>query len=223
MNKRTAIFIAIWTIAVIVAIFLDTPVAAYVHTNKIDKSVTGWWPHVIKVPGHILFTLAVAGLLWLFRRTGWKGCVFVVIAGVASGINWPIKWIAGRMRPYKPDGLLHPFELHPFRGGIYKLFHESDLCFPSGHAITAFTLAAAVGVVWPSGFIPFFILAILVGLERIAENAHFCSDVVGAGAIGFLCVQILRHFLWDWLKMPKQEGFLVKLSPHHQESSTLRP
>jgi membrane-associated phospholipid phosphatase len=223
MKDRSIIFAACWIIALVIAVFLDAPVAAYIHSTGIDKLVTGWWPHVIKAPGHILFTLAVAGLLWLFRRTGWKGCVFVMLAGALSSINVPIKWMAGRTRPYKlPGGQLHPFELHPFRGGFWGFFHESDLCFPSGHAITAFTLAAAVGVVWPDGFPIFFSLAILVGLERIAENAHFCSDVVGAGAIGFLCVQILRQLLWGWLRAPKPQGFLVKVSEHPEESLPLR-
>jgi membrane-associated phospholipid phosphatase len=223
MKLRTIILAAIWIIALIIAVFLDVPVARFVHENRIDKAVTGWWPHVIKAPGHIFFTLGVAGLLWLFRRTGWRGCVFVMIAGAVSSINVPIKWIVGRTRPYKlPGGRLHPFELHPFRNGIWGLFHESDLCFPSGHAITAFTLSAAIAVVWPGGFPVFFILALCVGVERIAENAHFCSDVVGAGAIGFLCVQILRRILQDWLKPPKRQGFPVMVSPAPAESGTLR-
>jgi membrane-associated phospholipid phosphatase len=67
--------------------------------------------------------------------------------------------------------------------------------FPSGHSITAFAAAAVVyaclvperkqtkvaGVIGGA-----FVLAILVGLSRVAVGAHWPSDVVAGACIGWL-------------------------------------
>ncbi len=171
-----------------------------------------WLAETLKAPGQFVFTLAVAVLLWLFRRAGWKCSAFVVLAGVISGGNVLIKWIAGRTRPYKIPGSteLRPFELHPFWHGFSGLVQQKDLCFPSGHACTAFALAASIAVVWPRAAWVFFTLAVLVGVERVAENAHYLSDVVGAFGFSMVCVALLHQAFADWIKMPRRRGFLVK-------------
>jgi membrane-associated phospholipid phosphatase len=223
MRKQTLILTASWTITFIVALLLDARVAQFVHSSGLARAIEGkWWAQAIKIPGRIEFTVAVAVCLWLFRRAGWKCSVFVILAGVASGINGLVKWIVGRTRPFKlPGGGLHPFELHPFRHGLVGFFHQSDLTFPSGHECTAAALAAAMVVVWPRGAWPFICLAVLVGIERVAENAHYLSDVVGAAGFSILCVAVLNKLLSNWMKKSKPRGFMVAVPPIPVESGTL--
>jgi undecaprenyl-diphosphatase len=213
MPKRTLILTASWTIAFILALCIDAPTAAFVRSHGLPKWIEAhyWLAEVIKLPGQFPFVVAIAVLLWLFRRCGWKASVFVVLAGVASGANVLVKWAVGRTRPYKLPGILdlRPFELHPFRDGIPGLFKESNLSFPSGHGATAFALAAAVFLVWPRGAWIFIALGVMVGIERVCENAHYVSDVVGAAGFSILCVALLNLCLSAWMKKPKLQGFLV--------------
>jgi len=111
--------------------------------------------------------------------------VLVALAGLFSGVNELIKWVAGRTRPYKlfagpgakEGAYLAPFELHPFRGG-------SNMAFPSGHAALAFATAAALAILMPRWRWAFYGIAALTAAERVLEGAHYPSDVVAAAALG---------------------------------------
>jgi membrane-associated phospholipid phosphatase len=116
----------------------------------------------------------------------------VAIAGAVSGFNGVLKWVVGRHRPVVG---IQPFKFQPFEGGMQGLFAAKDLCFPSGHACLAFATAAAVGLVVPRWRYGLYTLAVLVGIERVLENAHYVSDVVAAAAFGMLTA----HFTWHIL------------------------
>jgi membrane-associated phospholipid phosphatase len=223
---RPYVLIVSWTIAFIIALLLDARVAEFARASGLARAIEGSrTADVIKIPGNFWFTLAVAALLWLFRRSGWKCSVFVILTGVVSGANALLKWIVGRTRPFKLPGThnLRPFELHPFWHGISGLFNQRDLSFPSGHECTAAALAAAIVVVWPRGAWFFIALAVLVGIERVAENAHYFSDVVAAAGFSMLCVALLNRALSKWIKTPRQQGFLAVVPPISVESGTLEP
>jgi undecaprenyl-diphosphatase len=57
--------------------------------------------------------------------------------------------------------------------------------FPSGHATTAFAVAAALAWAAPARRRLWLGVAAGVGLSRILLNAHFASDVLGGAAIGW--------------------------------------
>ena len=77
----------------------------------------------------------------------------------------------GRWRPFESDGK-NRFE--PFSG------HNS---FPSGHAVTAWSVASVVAMRAPGWIIPTIAygLATVVAFDRVNDQAHFLGDVV-AGA-----------------------------------------
>jgi membrane-associated phospholipid phosphatase len=112
-----------------------------------------------------------------------------------SGINGLVKWVVGRHRPV-PEVGIHPFDFRPFEGGLHGLFAAKNLCFPSGHACLAFATAAAVGLVLPKWRYWLYALAVLVAVERVLENAHYVSDVVGAAVLGIL----VAHLTWYVLR-----------------------
>jgi membrane-associated phospholipid phosphatase len=210
--KRSFILTASWAIAFIIALFIDAPVARFDQVSGLARFVEGkGWAQVIKAPGVIWFTFVVALLLLLVGQVNWKQMLFVMLAGVVSGTNGMVKWIVGRTRPYKlPDTqALQPFELHPFWHGLHGLFNQHDLCFPSGHECTAGALAVAVWLVWFRGRWIFLTIAVLVGIERVAENAHFASDVVGAAGFALLTTTLLFQAMRNWMQPVHKQGFEV--------------
>ncbi len=57
--------------------------------------------------------------------------------------------------------------------------------FPSGHATAVFTVAAVFALVAPSGRRRLYLAAAVVAFSRVAVDAHYVSDVVGGGLLGW--------------------------------------
>jgi len=111
--------------------------------------------------------------------------VFAVCAG--SGIlSQVLKRLIGRARPRLFD------EHGPFHF-VFPGFPSTYASFPSGHTITAFACAAALGWFVPRWRWPLLALAALVGVSRVAVGAHYASDVVAGAAIGVLSAVALRR------------------------------
>ena len=173
----------------LVAVAADAPAARWVRASGLATAVKGrWWADdVLKVPGTGWFAAVVIGLLWAARRVDWRQAVYAGAVVAFSGLNGLVKWVVGRTRPFRLPASVgpqpQPLYLQPFWHGVHGFFHQVDLSFPSGHECTAAALAAAVLVVWrPGGWVLVGVAAV-VGCERVAENAHYVSDVVGA--VGF--------------------------------------
>jgi membrane-associated phospholipid phosphatase len=100
-----------------------------------------------------------------------------VPALIASGLlARAVKILIGRPRPGMVDqGLAH---WGPSLAAGYN-------SFPSGHATSAFTLAAVLAAAAPSWRPALYGLAALVAFSRVAVDAHFVSDVVAGGLLGW--------------------------------------
>lgn len=68
------------------------------------------------------------------------------------------------------------------------------ISFPSGHAVTAFTLAFVLARAYPRYAVLFYGLAVLVALSRVYLAKHFPSDVVAGAAVGILAGWIVCRF-----------------------------
>ena len=208
---RWVVSTAIWLATFLAAVAADGPVASWVRASGTATAVRGrWWAEVIKVPGDFWFSAAVVAALWLLRRIDWRAAVFVFAAAAFAGLNVVVKWVVGRTRPFKlPLPLAdqpRPLALHPFWHGVHGLFNQHDLSFPSGHECTALALAAAVWVVWRPGAWPLIALAAVVGVERVAENAHYASDVIGAVGFAAAGVAVAWTALSHWMKPASPPG-----------------
>ena len=200
LPARSWLVVGTWLAALIVAFFLDAAAARYVRTSGLESHVHGkWFATVVKLPGYFWFTLIIAAALWALHPLRWRAALFVSLCGIVSGLNWLVKWVAGRTRPYKlPDSIPQPapFYLQPFREGLRGLFfHTSNLDFPSGHACLSFATAAALAYLVPRYRIAFYGGAAVVTAERVAENAHYLSDAVAGAAFGIVGVWVIRHLL----------------------------
>jgi undecaprenyl-diphosphatase len=56
--------------------------------------------------------------------------------------------------------------------------------FPSGHTMTAFSIAIVVSYFYPTLEGPLYFLALSIGLSRIVLGMHFLSDVLAGAVLG---------------------------------------
>jgi membrane-associated phospholipid phosphatase len=97
-----------------------------------------------------------------FRAATYDFAQAMIVNGAYSGL---LKYSVRRERP---DG-------------------SDNLSFPSGHASTAFSLAAVANhhYGWKVG-VPAYVLASGIGLSRIESNRHHLSDVLAGATLGFI-------------------------------------
>jgi membrane-associated phospholipid phosphatase len=108
-----------------------------------------------------------------------------------------VKWVAGRGRPFV-GGKANPFNFAPFTGT------EAHFSFPSGHAVTGFALAVAIGALWPRARPWMFVYALLIAASRLVLLAHHPSDVVAGALIGVLGAMAVRYWF-----AARQLGFAI--------------
>jgi membrane-associated phospholipid phosphatase len=85
-------------------------------------------------------------------------------------------------------GKADPFNFVHFAGS------EAYASFPSGHAVTSFALAFAVGAVWPRARGAMIAYVLLIAFTRLALLAHHPSDVVAGALIGVVGAMCVRYW-----------------------------
>jgi hypothetical protein len=89
---------------------------------------------------------------------------------------------------------------------------EDDMSFPSGHASTAFTLAAVAErhFGWKVG-LPAYSVAGLVAVSRLQRNKHYLSDVIAGATLGYIVGRTVVRVNGQPLDAPR--GAQFSLSP----------
>jgi membrane-associated phospholipid phosphatase len=142
-------------------------------------------------------TVGLLGLAVVAHRTAdaqmWQAAVGGVAGVLLAGLSTQVaKHLACRARPRLVDGWgvgdTTP-SAAPTRRGFFHwpCFGEAGYQgFPSGHAATAFAVAAALAG-WAPPRRRGWVLAAAsgVGVSRIVLNAHFLSDVLGGALFGW--------------------------------------
>ncbi len=91
---------------------------------------------------------------------------------LASWLNALIKALVGRSRP-------------PHEMGLEAIVGvPGSPSFPSGHAMSAFAVAAAIALLAPRLRWPVLALAALIGFSRVYLGVHFWLDVLAGAALG---------------------------------------
>lgn len=134
---------------------------------------------------YLIFLIGLAALalaVWKFKPQSRQFIGALIIAGVTAIV---LAKIAGKF-------YYHP---RPFVSqNIKPLFaHSSDNGFPSEHTIAATAIATVVYLYHKKAGAGLMILAIIVGLSRVAAHVHSLVDIAGglvlglvAGWIGFV-------------------------------------
>ena len=74
------------------------------------------------------------------------------------------------------------------------LLPPDQFSFPSGHTITAFSVAISLGQFYPSLLPVLLFFAMSIALSRVVLGMHFLSDVIGGAAIGGLVGHLAYSF-----------------------------
>jgi len=177
----------VWLAAMGVGVWLDGPVARWAHWQAIDRDHPG--NVLMKMGGDWRFTLAVAAALVTWHRDSWRAAGLLALSALLGGFLYTVcKWVAGRQRPVK---LIDPLRFNPFPNGWQGFFDEPNMSFPSGHTCLAFATAASLGICIPRWRVVFFALAAVVAAERVAENAHYLTDVIAGAGLGTLSAYVV--------------------------------
>ena len=75
------------------------------------------------------------------------------------------------------------------------LLPPDQFSFPSGHTITAFSVAVALSLFYPGLMIGLFFCAASIAVSRILLGMHFLSDVLAGAAIGGALGYASAHLL----------------------------
>jgi undecaprenyl-diphosphatase len=94
-------------------------------------------------------------------------------AAVGIGVFVSVKHISGRKRPCE-------YEPHCWA----TLLPPDQFSFPSGHTITAFSVAVTLGEFYPVLLPLLLFVAFSIATSRILLGMHFLSDVVAGALLG---------------------------------------
>lgn len=153
----------------------------------------------------VLSRATVAGLIWCYPIGG------LLSAGLKRLFDTP-----------RPPAVLAPEQFHLIGA---RLTQHS---LPSGHSITAFTVATLLVLVWVGGRrwasplhawgmrVALFALAVAVALSRVAVAAHWPSDICAGAGLGVLAAVLAqaaaqRWRLADWLGSASGQAVLALL------------
>lgn len=190
------------TVAGIVAIGAFYDVAVTRWAGKLDPAVHGLFAQITKIgaSGYIFAISAIVTLAALLLRNparrrranaalsalaGRAFFIFVVaaVSGIASQI---VKHLFGRARPKLLD-IVGPMHFDAFS------FDATFASFPSGHAVTAFAMVAALAAMAPKLRLPLLAVAVLVAASRVIIGAHYLSDVLAGAGLGYGSAILVRR------------------------------
>jgi undecaprenyl-diphosphatase len=150
----------------------------------INQALSGPWATRVlalltKLGNGLVLAALIVGPLLIFDRRRLKRHLLPMVAAVAisGGVVNLMKIAVDRARP--PEAFAAAgVEIHAPLGS------PSDRSFPSGHTQTAFGAATYLSCLYPAGSPVFLILALGVGISRIALGVHYPLDVLSGAVIG---------------------------------------
>lgn len=122
----------------------------------------------------------------VFRRSRLEGAAWLgMLAFVTSGaLEFTLKHLVSRSRPQAGLSCL------AFLGPAWLPDVDS---FPSGHATSVFSVAAAFASCYPALGPVLYALAAAVAMGRVYLARHYVSDIVAGAMIGIVIAALLRR------------------------------
>jgi membrane-associated phospholipid phosphatase len=171
--------------------------ALYAHFKKFQKKhdwVSTVSP-VITYGGDSNVNMIMAGMLygggWIAKNEKMKQTAMLsaIALGHAGVIIVVTKLAAGRCRPSYDQGRDHWYS---FPASLGEVLHGDPRqkydAMPSGHTISAFTMASVIAHQYrDKPVIPIIAYSLATGaaLSRVTEDTHWCSDLIAGAALGY--------------------------------------
>ncbi|HXQ28177.1 MAG TPA: phosphatase PAP2 family protein [Gemmatimonadales bacterium] len=185
-RRETAVVVAL-AAAFVLAQLTDHWI--YVHCSYPAVYDRGW-ARLLRVVGYAP-TWAIAALALTLRDWGTpsrasigqaarRGLVLFMSVSISGLLAEALKLLFRRERPALTGGA------HVFRAWSDQPFSSAQLGLPSSEGAVAFAAGAALARLFPEASVVWYGLAIGCGLTRVAAGAHFMSDVVLAGVVGYV-------------------------------------
>ncbi|HEX4634482.1 MAG TPA: phosphatase PAP2 family protein [Gemmatimonadales bacterium] len=156
------------------------------------------WGRALRLVGYLPVWVVAAGALVLQDWTSppgmaspgrWRRGLLLVGAPTVAGIlAEALKLCIRRERPNLTDGA------YVFRGWADHPWSTKDLGLPSSHAVVAFGAATALAHLFPGARAVWYSLAGACVFTRVASGAHFVSDVILGGLLGWLVAALLGRW-----------------------------
>lgn len=120
----------------------------------------------------MLFLGALTGENTKFQDASFTALEAIVISNLVTDL---LKSATGRARPWQNEGPRH-----------FRPLSSRHLSFPSGHATTVFAFTTPWALYYPGYRMYALVLfGASTSFVRLAEQAHWLTDVLAGGAIGF--------------------------------------
>jgi membrane-associated phospholipid phosphatase len=172
---------------------LDNTARDFVHDDNRSASLDDGLNTVRTITGGGTYFFAASGAIFgsglivqneKLADSGFLGFESVAYAGA---LEEGIKFVTGRKRP---DSAKNQFQFHGPGSGSFSS------SFVSGESTVAFAFASSVSEVWQNPWVtwPLYIFAGAVGAQRITDNRHWLSDVVGGALLGDVVGKNIVHF-----------------------------
>jgi membrane-associated phospholipid phosphatase len=192
----------------------------------VSGSFPGDFQKAIELSEVFAHGIGVIIILWLMGALApysrWALPRLVIMSFGGGAIATLAKLIIIRERPYHFDLQNAPLSvgyefMWDWRLENLAVYDAAWRSFPSGHAATALGLAIGLGMVFPRGRFLFLIIGMLSMVQRVAEQAHFPSDVLAGTAIGaiwsFVCIHPhLLGAIFTQIEPPVPEDVSTKTS-----------
>lgn len=157
---------------------------------RLTVSPNSIWRRVARLTAHVgdgQYVFGVLGLLYVIGWLRWnvylRWATIIIAFTVLMAITMVtlIKFIVRRQRPRPP--------------GEFVVFHYDVYSFPSGHSARLAALAGSTALFFPTIGWLLGVIAITVGLARIAVGIHYASDVVAGLGLGILVAWTMNIIL----------------------------
>ena len=193
MKKIGLLLLFIIPISVVFAFDFDAEILKKVNTERIKSlddlfialSFSAEYLHLL-----IPIFLIIWGLIKKNKISRNNGLFILTILTINGMISYLLKISFDRDRPFKAYDF------------IEKISVGGSSSFPSGHTISAITLALAVSLLYKNRYIQtlVFAWAILVGYSRMHCGVHYFTDVMAGAMIGLIttysCYKLFHKKNW---------------------------
>ena len=203
MSRKLIIASILW-LALIICCYLwvDFPLMLAVHNHALAtiKNIAGYFTYF----GYGAYPIGVFAILTLiayllkpmrkYRHIFLLGLLALIISGIACDI---LKVFFGRARPvmwWANNSHIYGFHWFEFN------FHATFWSFPSGHSTTAASFCAVLWLTVKRFRFIWILIAVGVFASRILLLAHYSSDTLAGGYLGWLTAYLLYRYWY----LPRQ-------------------